>query len=225
MKILPVYNENTKQYFVSKDYLKPYLLDEDGTGNKIITSALRFNNEFVFLAITQQLNNDIKDIDINLDKIYFGLHQLYSKTNPDTDKSELFYNTEVFYIDANSFDKTSDSNLSLTKFKTKENYFQPDLLLDYSISFPIVWSLKTIGGSESEILETYYSLNKSEIHTEIKIKGCINIKTGICKLMTEYFTNNLDLEMFPNPIYTTEKEIAKNITMSLLGYTLDINII
>ena len=30
--------------------------------------------------------------------------------------------------------------------------------------------------------------------------------------------------MMPNPIYTSEKEIAKNISMSLLGYTLDINI-
>ena len=33
MKIIPVYNENTKYHFVSKDYLKPYLLDEDGTDN------------------------------------------------------------------------------------------------------------------------------------------------------------------------------------------------
>ena len=56
MKITPIYNENTKHHFVSKDYLKPYLVDENKTGNLILTSALRFNSEFNFLAITQHFN-------------------------------------------------------------------------------------------------------------------------------------------------------------------------
>ena len=41
MKIIPVYNENTKHHFVSEDYLKPYLPDKDGTDNQTLTSAFR----------------------------------------------------------------------------------------------------------------------------------------------------------------------------------------
>ena len=224
MKIIPIYNENTKCHFVSKDYLKPYLLDKDGTGNQILTSALKFNNEFDFLAITQQFNNEIKDTDINLDKIYFGLHRLYPKPNPDTGKPQLFFDTEVFCINAGFINQMSDSGLCLKKFKLDKNYNDRDLFLDYVITLPIPRLLKTIDGSESEILETYYLLNEPVLYTEIKIKGRINIETGNCKLTTEYFTDDLDLEMIPNPLYTSEEQLAKNITMSLLGYTLDINI-
>lgn len=214
LKVVPVYRDESKANFVDAALLAPKNITFEG--ETITTSALKFDNKFSLLGISQTPalletgvmdSTDALDAAITLQNVYMSVAGKVA--NVDT--------TEVF--------KFMTANMPLSNFiAMQQDDYRMMQVTFMTEGLLVTGNTKTVGGATSGVLAAI-AANKVSVRLELTVNGTVNVELGTTNLMASKVRVKSVTDEDGNLLSLTAPGIGKDIadlfaTAEAIGYDL-----
>lgn len=211
LKVVPVFRNESKDHFVDETLLPTKNITFEG--EEVTTSALKFDNKFSLLGISQTqalLDTGILDSTDALDAA-ITLKNLYVKVTNGTTDEVIKFNT---------------TNLPLSNFiGMQQDDYRMMQLTFLTEGLLVNGNTKTVAGTDSTVLAAVKTNNVS-VRLAITVSGTVNVETGT----TQLIASKIDVKSVTDEdgmlLSTTTAGIGKTVadlfkTAEPLGYDLD----